>query len=168
MLKFIEFLKARPSDKTIRISRIIFGLIILLLLWIEFNSYKLNIWDTLWIYEEYIKYFLFILWIVPLIFWVFDPCILKRKKLKLVQIAFWIVLIVVWNLIYFEEIKIQNVESETIDVSELNSTETQKDPVNIWFLMAFLWILPLLAWISWKCITQKCFKYWEVITKIRV
>jgi hypothetical protein len=35
-------------------------------------------------------------------------------------------------------------------------------------LIWLMWVLPLIAWITGKCITSKCLKYKEKITKIRV
>ncbi len=172
MFKFIEFLRKRPKDKTIRLMRVIFWLIILALLWIYFKEYKLSLPDSLKQYELQIKYALFILWLVPVIMWAIDPCFAKRKVVKLIQITFWIVLIVVWNMIYFEDIKTEvaataPTKNWSIDVSSLDS-KAKKTNLNIWLIIALLWILPLLWWVTWKCITQKCFKHWEIITKIRV
>lgn len=172
MMKFIEFLKSRPSDKNIRIWRTIFWLIILLLLSIYLNSYKLSLPDSIKPYEMIIKYCLFILWVVPIIMWIFDPCFAKRKYVKIIQLIFWVALIVVWNMIYFDikpkaEIK-QNTTNWSIDINSLNTTEKTESKINIGFWLSLLSILPILAGITWKCITQKCFKHWEIITKIRV
>ena len=167
MFKFIEFLRKRPSDKMIRIIRIVLWLIIVWLLSLEFNDFKVILPQNLAQYEIYFKYSLFALWIVPILLWIFDPCILKRKHMKIVQILLWIVLITVWNLIYFEEPKVEVAKEWSIDINTLTSVQ-KKEPINIWFYIALLWIFPIIAWISGKCISKKCYKHWEVITKIRV
>ena len=66
--------------------------------------------------------------------------------MKIVQIVFWIIL-------FYISSKIIPWDQNKLDVDAL-----------VWFM----WILPLLAWITGKCITTKCLKFWETITKIRV
>lgn len=172
MFQFIEFLKKRPSDKNIRIWRIIFGLIIVFLLTIYFWEYSINLPDSLKQNEFYIKYILLILGIFPIIMWIFDPCIAKRKYIKIAQIFFWIILIIVGKNISVDSInKIPSPvvsNSWSINLADINNTEAPSNPINIGFWIALLSILPIIAWVSGKCISQKCFKHWEVITKIRV
>lgn len=172
MYKFIEFLRKRPSDKTIRIWRIIAWLIIILLLSINFNEYRFNLPLALKSNELYFKYALFILWLVPIFMWATNICLAKRKYVKMIQILFWIMLIIVWNNIYFEK-AVENTKPETsqswsVSLSDLTADKKKSEPINIWFYIALLWIIPIIAWISGKCITSWCLKYKEVITKIRV
>lgn len=177
MLKFIEFLKSRPKDKTIRIGRILFWMIISILLWIYFNDYTF-FGEVLKDNEIYAKFSLFLLWIVPMIMWI-DFCFAKRKYVRIMQIIFWIILIFVWNNIDVkkEDTKVCNTNEfeckknevpNTSDLKSLQEKTSTSKPLNIWFIIALLGILPIIAWISGKCITQKCYKYWEIITKIRV
>ena len=66
--------------------------------------------------------------------------------MRIIQIIFWIVLFYIsWMIVPSPE--------AVLDVD---------------FLIWLMWILPLLAWITWKCITSNCLKYKEKITKIRV
>jgi len=150
MMWFIKFMQKRPSDNTIRIGRIIFGLILISslyynlifqwdaiqskILWQELNNQQL----------EYIKYWLTALWIIPLIMWATKICLLKKKYMRFVQIFFAIVLFYTSSII---------VEWPELDVDSL---------------IAFMWILPLIAWITGKCIPSYCMKFAEKITKIRV
>jgi hypothetical protein len=53
-------------------------------------------------------------------------------------------------------------------LAAINNEQKPSAPLNVWFWIAMLWILPIIAWITGKCISQKCLKYGEVITKIRV
>jgi len=144
-------MKKRPSDKTILLSRIVFWLI---LSWgLYYNLiYPLNKWlDTNYFWIDvsestilYIKYFFIALWVVPLILGVTNLCMFKSKYVRIIQIVFWI-------LLFYVSAKIK--ESPTLDIDVL-----------IWFM----WLFPLFAWITWKCITTKCLKYWQKISKIRV
>ncbi len=152
MMWFIKFLQKRPSDMTILIWRMLFGMILIASLY-----YNLIVqWDALetnffWMevpsqYLLPIKYGFIALWIVPIIMWVLNICLLKKKWMKIVQIIFGITLFYIAN-------QIIPWDPNKIDVDSL---------------VGIMWILPLVAWISGKCITGKCLKFWETITKIRV
>jgi len=142
-------MQKRPSDMTIRVWRVIFGLIListlyynLIIQWdsIETSFLFMNIENNV----EYVKYALVALWIIPVFMWSVKVCVLKKKYMRIVQIVFWIFLFYVSSII---------VEGPSLDVDSL---------------IAFMWILPLLAWITGKCIPSYCMKFAEKITKIRV
>lgn len=150
MLWLINFIKKRPSDKTILLSRILFWL---LLSWsLYYNLIYLNkSLDTNYFWIEvsettilYIKYFFIALWVVPLFLGLTNLCMFKSKFVRIIQIIFGITL-------FYVSAKIK--ESPTLDIDVL-----------VWFM----WIIPLFAWITWKCITTKCLKYGQKIEKIRV
>lgn len=146
---FISFMQKRPSDLTVRISRVLFGLILISTLY-----YNLIIqWDaieTSFLFMDienkinYVKYGLIALWIIPVFMWAVKICILKKKYMRIVQIVFWIFLFYISSII---------VEGPELDIDSL---------------IVFMWILPLIAWITWKCIPSYCMKFAEKITKIRV
>lgn len=155
MIWFVKFLQKRPSDMTIRVWRVLFGLILVCSLYYNliYNIWSLDTLDNnyFWIdveahIVEYIKYFFIWVWIVPIIMWVTNICLLKKKYIKIIQIIFGFLLFYISaNIIPFDE--------DALDVDVL-----------IWFM----WILPIVAWITGKCITKSCLKYKEKITKIRV
>ncbi|EKE28590.1 MAG: hypothetical protein ACD_3C00042G0005 [uncultured bacterium (gcode 4)] len=170
MFKFIEFLKKRPKDKTIRLLRVIYWLIIIVLLAIHFNDMDLSLTAALEPYKLNIKYSLFILGMIPIFMWI-DICFAKRKVVKIIQIIFWLILIIVWNMISINTVKTAELpiaQSGSIDLGDITSQEKTSAPINVWFWIALLSIFPIVWWITGKCITQKCYKYGEVITKIRV
>lgn len=150
MLQYVKLLQKRPSDKTIMIWRILFWLILIWSLyynliiqwdklesnffWIELNENTLN----------YIKYFFVSIWLIPLIMWITNMCMFKKKYIRIIQTIFWILLFYISS---------QIVEWPNLDVDVL-----------IWIL----WLLPFFAWITWKCITSKCLKFGEKVTKIRI
>ena len=148
----IGFIQKRPSDTTINISRIIFWIILISSLY-----YNLIVqWDNIstnyfWIdvptdFTIYIKSFFIALWVLPLIMWLTKICLLKKKWIRIIQIIFWIIL-------FYVSSCIEPTNANKLDVDSL-----------VWFM----WIFPLIAWITWKCITSKCLKFAEKITKIRV
>ena len=143
-------MQKRPSDMTIRVGRIIFGLILILALYYNLIVQWDAIQSTLFWQEmsaeqlEYIKYGLVALWIIPVFMWATNICLLKKKYMRIIQITFAIILFYISSII---------VESSSLDIDSLIA------------LMAFL---PLIAWITWKCITSNCLRYAEKVTKIRV
>lgn len=149
---FIKFMQKRPSDTNISIGRIILGLIIISSLYYNLIVQGDNIsTNYFWIDVPeqsiiYIKFFFISLWLIPLIMWLTRICLLKKKWIKIVQIILWI-------LLFYVSSQIEPLDPNKLDVDTL---------------IGVLWIIPLFAWITWKCITTKCLKYKEKITKIRV
>lgn len=150
IMNFVKFMQKRPTDKTILFWRIWFWLF-----YIALMSYNL-IYLNKGVDNEYFfgllkveniliaKYVMISIWLVPVIMWITNICLLPKKYLRIVQIIFGIVLFyIAWSI----------KDSPTLDFD-----------IIIWFM----WLLPLIAWITWKCITTKCMKYMEKITKIRV
>lgn len=152
MLWIINLLQKRPSDKNIRIWKVVFGLIFslslfynLIYLWKDIDNEYLFWLITIDENTKLIlKYIVSSLWIIPIISGVFNVCFLKTKYARIAQIVGWI-----WMFYISSSI----VSSPNLDID---------------FLIWFLWIVPIIAWITWKCITTKCLKYKEKITKIRV
>jgi hypothetical protein len=154
MMWIINFIQKRPSDLTIRVWRIIFGLILSLSLYYNF-FYQLEtntieselIFGLINLTEQwviYLMYFFVALWLIPIIMWATNICLFKKKYMRIIQIIFAIVLFYISAII---------VEWASLDIDSL---------------IALMWFLPLIAWITWKCITSNCMKYAEKITKIRV
>jgi len=154
MMWLINFIQKRPSDNTIYFGRIIFGIILIASLY-----YNLIVqWDKLendfiWLFENVseqsimiLKYVLVWLWIIPIIMWIARICFLKKKYMRIIQAVFGIFLLYISS-------KIIPGDANKLDVDSL---------------IAFLWLLPLFAGITWKCIASKCLKFGEKITKIRV
>ena len=147
---FISFMQKRPSDKAIRIARIIFGII---LSWALYYNLVYQ-WDTIeshmfWMefsesQLEYFKYWFSALWIIPIYMWATNICLLKKKYMRYLQWFFAIILFYISSTI---------VEWPALDVDSL---------------IAFMWLFPLVAWITWKCITSNCMRHAEKVTKIRV
>jgi hypothetical protein len=154
---FIKLLQKRPSDLTIRVIRVIFGLILIFTLyynliiqgdkidnnffWIDLNSQIV----------EYITYFFIWVWIMPIIMWITNKCFLKKKYMRIIQGLFGLLLFYIAN---------QIIVIEPVDTDKLN--------LDFDILIWFMGILPLIAWITGKSITTSCMKFNEKITKIRV
>jgi len=152
MIWLLKIIQKRPSDNTIKIWRILFWLILSWALYYNLVYQGDNLENNFFWLDvskeniEYIKYFFIGLWLVPLIMWITNICLLKKKYMRFIQIFFWIAL-------FYISSSILPLDPNKLDVDTL---------------LALMWFLPLVAWITWKCITTKCSKYKEKITKIRV
>jgi len=150
MFEFIKFIQKRPSDKTIKTWRIIFWLILIASLYYNL-IFQWDALETNFFWKEltnetlnYIKYSFIAIWIVPVFMWITNICLLPKKYMRFIQIFFAIIL-------FFISGKI--LSWDDLDIETL-----------IWIMA----LLPLVAWITWKCITSNCMKYMEKINKIRV
>jgi len=150
MMWFINFIRKRPSDTTIRIGRIIFGLLLAITAYYNLiyqgDAMEASFW---WINISeqtalILKYVLIAMALIPVLVSILNQCIAKAKYIRIAQIVFWIVLFIFAWLI--------------------------KDTADLDFdvLVIFLWFLPLFAGITWKCIPKPCLRYGEKVTKIRV
>ncbi len=152
LMDFVKIMQKRPTDKTILFWRIGFWLFYIFLMYYNLITLGKNIDNEyffwlLQVSQENIiitKYVMISIWIIPVLMWITNICLLPKKYIRIVQIIFGIVLFyIAWSI---------------------------KDSPDLDFdiIIGFMWLLPLIAWITWKCITTKCMKYMEKITKIRV
>lgn len=150
MLKFIQFVQKRPTDTTIRVTGIVFGLIIILGGYYNLIYQGDAIESTLFGKEVsqqmqlYIKYSIIWLGIFPLVKNIVNKCVLQKKYIKYLQLFLAIALFYSSSVI---------ADSAHLDFDALL------------ILMGFL---PLFSGITGKFITTKCLKHGEKITKIRV
>ena len=157
MFEFIKFLQKRPSDKTIITIRILFGLILVSVLYYNFfldwaNNNEIEKTMLFWYvdttsFSDVIKYAIVSLWLFPILYGIaniFNIWIAQKKYIKIGQIILAI-------LLWYSAALVVNTES--LDINEL---------------LVLMWFLPFFAWITWKMITSKSLKYGEKINKIRV
>ncbi|MBW7954941.1 hypothetical protein H3C61_03955 [Candidatus Gracilibacteria bacterium] len=152
MIGIIKFLQKRPSDNTILFGRIAFGVLYTAIMWYNLIYLNKDI-DSVYFFgflelsiEQVLitKYIFTGLGIIPIFMGVTNICLLKKKYLKMLQIFFAIVLFYIAGSIK---------DSATLDFD---------------IIIGLMGLLPLFAGITGKCITTKCLKYKEKITKIRV
>lgn len=161
MMWIISFLQKRPSDMTIRVGRIAFGLIFMGIIYynlivlnksvdvtffdFSFFGYVLSNWVTLGESgTEIFKYALMILGLPPVIMGIVNKCFLKKTQIRIVQVVFAIILFYIASIYQ---------DSPTLDAD---------------VIIGLMGVLPLLAGITGKCVTKGCLNYGEKITKIRV
>ncbi len=153
IMKIAKFMQKRPKDKTILIWRSVFWLLLVTVLaynfffdWVNNNTinnttFGFNLSENA---KLIFKYVITCFWLIPFFMWVVNICVMKKKYVRIIQI------IASFLLFYF---------------SYLISPSKNLDIDTLLFFAAFF---PLIAGITWKCITSKCLKYWEKINKIRV
>ncbi|MCP4523157.1 MAG: hypothetical protein GY828_02970 [Candidatus Gracilibacteria bacterium] len=150
MLKLIQFIQKRPSDKKIKIIGFLFGLVLILggyynliyqndLLNESIFGYAVSEQNSL-----YIKYGIIALGIVPLGRSFVKKCFLPKKYMKYLQLFFAILLFYVSSIIK---------ETQDLDFDTL---------------IVFMALVPLFSGITGKLIPTYCLKYGEKVTKIRV
>ena len=150
MFELLKILQKKPSDKSLKLFKIIFWIIFVWATYYNliYQGDKLNstiFWQEINSNTEiYIKYSIIALWIIPIIMWLTKICLLKRSHMRIVQILIAILFFYISSIIE----KSPDLEIDTL----------------IWFM----WFFPLIGGITWKCITSNCMKYKEKITKIRV
>lgn len=152
MIWALKILTKRPSDRHIMIGRIVFWLILSLSAYYSliYSGREIETELLFWLVNLSetgiicVKYTIVWLWLIPIIMWAANICLLKSKYMRYIQVFFAIMLFYISWII---------VETPELWVDTL-----------IWFM----WIFPLFAWITWKCITTKCLRFWEKVTKIRV
>lgn len=149
-MNFLKLLMQRPSDKTIKIIRIVFGL--LLALWAYYNLvYQGDALETSFFWQEttqnirnYIKYAIVGLGAVIAFFGITDLKVFKSKYVRYAQLFLAV-------LLFYISAKIADTPTLDFDV--------------LVFLMAFI---PLFAGITGKLITKSGLKHGQKITKVRV
>lgn len=174
MLKFIEFLRKRPTDPTIRAIRFGYALVLASLLALASGDYSLPYAASLGEPRAtYVELALAGIVLVPGIVAAFGWCVAKRKTVRLAQIAgagFLFVLSGTISSVQPVTTAPQAVsENGSISASELaKGAQAEDSPINVAGWIGWLAVLPLLSGLTGKMVTEKCLKHGEVIKKIRV
>ena len=173
MFKLIETLRAKPSDRNIRIIRVVFALILIGVIYFGFSK-------TNWEFTQIPKMALYILYIFPLIGLIrgiFDPGIMRKKLWKWTQVILWgVMLLLSWFFIETDtgiQAPPQNLSnSGQISALDLaNQSQTMSWTVvdsDFWIGFLGFWLMFAGITIASKNITLKNERYGEKVTKIRV
>lgn len=150
MMKILWLLMKRPSNTQIRsiktafwIALILTGIAAFSLNWLmlEESIFGIALADN----EKLIaQYMIIALWIPLIILWWLDISLLSRGRTRILQIVFWVLLMIVGGMF-------QNTPTLSVDI--------------FYPLFGFMCII---AGISGKMITTKGLKYGQKVTKIRV
>lgn len=173
MFKLLEMLRAKPSDRTIRILRILFALILLGVIYFGFPK-------TYFEYSAIPKEVLYVLYIFPLIGLIrgiFDPGVFRRKVWKWTQVGIGATMMLIALVFINTEMRIVSDGTNTASSGSLSATDivattssTTASPVDTDFWIGFLgfWVSLFGLTLTSKNITKKNERYGEVVKKIRV
>ena len=173
MLKLIETLRAKPSDKTIRIVRVVFALILTLII-------TLGIEKTHWNFAFIPPFLVYILYIFPLVGLVrgiFDPGLFRKKVWKWTIFGLGVAMMGVTTVLLETDVNPtssvvspKNVSGEiSISATDIAQSKTPM-VVDTDFWVGFLgFFVALIGFtLTSKNITQKNDRFGEKVTKIRV
>jgi len=172
MFKLIETIQAKPSDKTIRLVRVVFALVLILV--ITFGIQK-----TTWNYNVIPSYLIYILYFFPLVGLVrgiLDPGLFRRKVWKWTIFGLGVTMMII-SLFFIETNTektvapvVQNVSGE-ISLSNLEANTSSSEFVidtDFWIGFFGFWVALFGFALTSKNITKKNERYGEKVTKIRV
>jgi hypothetical protein len=174
MFKLIETLRAKPSDRNIRIIRIVFALILLGVIYFGFSK-------TYFEYVQIPKELLYVLYIFPLIGLIrgiFDPGVFRKKIWKWTQVGIGVVMMIIS--FFFIETQMTILVSGDIKPSSVTGSISAADMVqapvqsaswvdsDFWIGFFGFWLSLFGLTLSSKNITKKNERYGEIVKKIRV
>ncbi len=170
-MNLVSKIAQKPSDKTIRITRVVFALILLVTILLGWNVTR-----TEFNLPEEVKYILFIFPLIGLIRGIFDPGVWRKKIWKWTVFGLGVTMV----LISFLMIEDQSLPTPSIIATNTGSINA-KDLVNTTpvsvpftistdnFFVFYGFILMIMgALLNSKNITLKNERYGEIVKKIRV
>ncbi len=172
MMNLISKLAQKPTDKTIRITRIIFAIILILTIVLGWTVTR-----TEFDLPEQIRYILFVFPLIGLIRWVFDPGVFRKKIWKWTVVGLGITMILISLFVIEDQAIVSQTQATIISTGSINIADIAAAPVlSVPFTLStdnffgfFGFVLTLMGLIlNSKNITLKNERYGEVVKKIRV
>ena len=173
MFKLIETLRAKPSDRNIRIMRIVFALVLLAVIYFGFVK----------TYPEYSAipreslYALYILPLIGLIRGIFDPGVWRKKIWKWTQVWLWVTMMIVSLFLIETETRVISSTPVLTTWVSLSATDIASQvalvsptvvDTDFWIGFLGFWVALFGLVLSSKNITKKNERYGEIVKKIRV
>jgi hypothetical protein len=172
MMNLVSKLAQKPTDKTIRITRVVFALIVLATILLGWSVTRTEFGLPTWV-----MYGLFVFPAIGLIRGILDPGIWRKKIWKWTVFGLGIAMILI-SLLVIEDQAIVSptlapvVNSGSINIADIGTTATISIPFtvstdNFFGFYGFILIIMGLA-LNSKNITMKNERYGEIVKKIRV
>ncbi len=170
MLDFAQKLMGKPSDRNIRIIRIIFALILLVVIYFGWDVTSVNFG-----LPTELKYALYIFPTVGLIRGIFDPGLFRKKIWKWTIFGLGVAMLLI-SLVFIEDqahpltqSTAQTTSSGTLDVGNITQTSVPWTvSTDNWFGVFGFFVAFFGFFLNNKNITRKNERYGEKVTKIRV
>jgi len=131
MMNIISKIAQKPSDKTIRITRILFALVLLLTI-----IFGWSVTRTEFGLPEYIKYILYVFPLIGLIRGIFDPGVFRKKIWKWTIFGIGVTMIVLSLFVIEDKDIIPNTPAVVENTGSLNLADLGKvDPISTPFTL---------------------------------
>lgn len=167
----------KPSDRTIRIIRVLWAVALAALLYLTSPLFELALPTEVLTYEAWIEYGLILLALPSLLLGLTGACLVKMGIMKKLQIAYGLILWSIGTFWILEEPRVSvpvPVPTEnSVDFSDLISetpspTKSESTYVDTGLILAIFGLIWMLAGATGKMIPESCRRYGEKVTKIRV
>jgi hypothetical protein len=172
MMNLVSKLAQKPTDKTIRITRIIFALIVLATILLGWSATR-----TEFGLPDWVRYSLLVFPAIGLIRGILDPGIFRKKIWKWTVFGLGIAMMVISLFVIEDQAPISSahtpvVNTGSINIADIGTSSALSAPFTVstdnlfgfyGFILAIMGIL-----LNSKNITMKNERYGEVVKKIRV
>ena len=171
-MNLVSKITQKPSDKTIRITRIVFALLLLIVIYFGWTVTR-----TEFGLPEEIKYALYVFPLIGLIRGIFDPGVFRKKIWKWTVFGLGVTIILISLFAIEDKEIIVTTPVATVNTGSLNIADlTKSTPVSVPFTLStdnffgfFGFILMIMGFfLNSKNITLKNERYGEIVKKIRV
>jgi hypothetical protein len=171
MFKLIEKLRSKPSDRNIRLIRIVFALVLLGVIYFGLSK-------TTWNYMSIPKEALYMLYVFPaigLIRGLLDPGVFRRKVWKWTQVGLGVAMLIITLALIETDTSISGSIIPSTPSWEISATSVVNTSGARWAIDTDFWVGFMGFWLALagltlasKNITTKNERYGEKVTKIRV
>jgi len=173
MLGLLTTLQKRPSDRYIRIFRVIIGASLLSLMLLNAANINFSFVQNNENLRLGLIYFLAALGCAPIFSGITNVCLTRKKYVQRMQMGIGVLLFLLSFFMYVPSAQVAAPTpavsaSGTVDFQNLTTQTQPTTPFSPSPWVGLIGFIFLIAGATGKCITEKCMKYAEKITKIRV
>jgi hypothetical protein len=172
MMNLVSKLAQKPTDKTIRITRVVFALIILATILLGWGATRTEFGLPTWV-----MYGLFLFPAIGLIRGLLDPGIFRKKIWKWTIFGLGVAMIMISLFVIEDQPLIVSTplatsNTGTIDIADVGATSEISAPFTLstdsWFVFYGMILIVMGLLLNGKNITLKNERYGEIVKKIRV
>ena len=171
MMNLVSKIAQKPTDKTIRISRIVFAILLIATILLGWNVTR-----TEFNLPEQVKYILFVFPLIGLIRGIIDPGIFRKKIWKWTVFGLGIVMVLISFFMIEDQVipvapmlptNTGSIDLANVDINQNISIPFSVSTDNFFVFYGFILMIMGLA-LNSKNITLKNERFGEIVKKIRV